>query len=362
MFLSYGDYVTIDSGTTGDSIYESATYTAVNDAIVALANASFSVYFSGSQIQLASFDTVFLMSSANDDNVYVQSNDVVNIASNITGFINGNDATVQISSGSTANITGTADTVIGANGTIEAAGGSGVNVSGGSDEVDLFGPNISVNLLDSSGYTINGNGGTIAISSATGLSLNGSGNTIVGGAGAVDIVVQASSGADTVNLGTGAATVSVSGGASVVVNAGAGSLAFIGGAGASTVMGGAGNATIFAGAGGGYFAAGTGASDVLVGGGGNDTLTAGSGADTLVGGSSGTDVFDFVNETAGQIYTITSFHTGDELYLASSSVLAYALSHQATSGSLTTITLADNTKIIVQGASSPLTSSSFGNP
>lgn len=89
---------------------------------------------------------------------------------------------------------------------------------------------------------------------------------------------------------------------------------------------------------------------------------AGAGADTLAGSTSGTDTFSFLNDHAGQTYIITGFHTGDALYLASASIASYASGHQVASGSGTTITLPDATKIFVQGVASPLASSSFEHP
>jgi Ca2+-binding RTX toxin-like protein len=186
-------------------------------------------------------------------------------------------------------------------------------------------------------------------------------------------------GADTIFAGSGQTTVGAVSGA--LVHAGAGGLIFIGGSAASTVIGGTGSETLFGAAGGGYLTGGAGGAnfivagsgaatiigggtadtlvggtgnDLLIAGKGNETLVAGLGADTLTGSGTGNDVFSFVNEVGKQTYTIDAFHvtgatTGDTLLFKNAADQAAALASYTVSGGSSVLSLADGTKITLEG-------------
>jgi Ca2+-binding RTX toxin-like protein len=203
------------------------------------------------------------------------------------------------------------------------------------------------------------------------------GDLVLTGSGTSNVFLLGS--ADTLDAGSGQTIVGVAKGASV--NGGSGSLFFIGGSAASTVFGAAGSETIFSGLGGGYFTGGTsgnnvivagsgaatliggGAGDTLIGGSagdllsagkGNETLVAGSASDTLTGYTVGNDVFSFVNETANQSYTINNFYVagspnGDTLLFKNMTDEAAALASYTVAGGSSVMTLADGTKITLEG-------------
>jgi hypothetical protein len=275
--------------------------------------------------------------------------------------------------------------------TVFANAGGGVfggGAAGGNILIGGLGA-VTLTAAGSTSYLQGASQGGNALSGGTGANVAlvalASGDTVQGGSGNDTIDAL---GNDTVILGSGAATVQAAKG--VLVTGGSGSLFFVGGDSASTVLGGAGTETIFTGAGGGDFTAtstganvliATGNAATLVGaagsylqgnasaavanfleaGAGNETLAAGLGADTLAGNAAGTEAFNFLAAAANQTYTITNFHAGDTLFMPDQTTITYALAHQVTAGNTTTLSLADGTTILIQGATMPLTASAFGH-
>ncbi len=154
----------------------------------------------------------------------------------------------------------------------------------------------------------------------TGADANGYGNTFFGGTGA-DLIV-AGGGHDLVVAGSGAET----------INAGTGQTA------------------IFAGTG----------SDLIVGGDGSDYVQVGAGSATAFTGA-GADLFAAVNGGGGGTELVVGFRVGtDQIALrsyAGSGTMAGITNSQVTGGS-TVLTLADNTRITLQGVTN-LGASSF---
>ncbi len=138
-------------------------------------------------------------------------------------------------------------------------------------------------------------------------------------------------------------------GADLIV-AGAGHDLVVAGSGAETINAGTGQTAIFAGTG----------SDLIVGGNGADYVQVGAGSATAFTGA-GADLFAAVNGGAGGTELISGFRVGtDQIALrgyAGSGTMAGIASSQVTGGS-TVLTLADNTRITLQGVTN-LGASSF---
>jgi Ca2+-binding RTX toxin-like protein len=118
---------------------------------------------------------------------------------------------------------------------------------------------------------------------------------------------------------------------------------------------GSGNETLNASgtSGGDELAGGTDASgaDLIVGGSGNDTMFAGAGADYFAGGG-GANTFSFVASlTHGGADVIADFTANDQVFLVGygAGEAAAVLGAAVSSGSSTTITLSDNTRITFLG-------------
>ena len=293
-------------------------------------------------------------------------------------FINGAAASTVLGGGGSYYI------LAGAGGGTYTGGAGGNNqLLGGTGNVHLIGGGNLDFLSGGSGNdTIKaGNGATVYINSGTGATsiLAGSGRDFINAGGA-----------DTIHLGSGYSYIDASGGsptvsaliqgATMVTNGSNPSLTFVGSASASTILGGAGSYQIDGGKGGGVFTGGsaggnyihgtgamtifgTGSNNVMIGGdsgnnlvvagtglNGTEILGAGAGNATLVGNSNKDD-FSFANiGTLAGAYTVEGFHTGDLISFADEASASYALSHYDVSSNTNgTITLGNNTTIVLQG-------------
>ena len=132
------------------------------------------------------------------------------------------------------------------------------------------------------------------------------------------------------------------------VEAGAGGGVFTGGSAGNNILYSLGGSVTLTGGGNGdYLSGGSAGNNSITAAGGNETLVASAGGnDTLVGSGSGTDAFSFLSEAASKTYTIAGYHVGDLLYLSSTATVSnYDTTEPGGSG---TITLGDNTKIVLQ--------------
>ena len=133
-------------------------------------------------------------------------------------------------------------------------------------------------------------------------------------------------------------------GADLIV-AGAGHDLVVAGSGAETINAGTGQTAIFAGTG----------SDLIVGGSGADYVQVGAGSATAFTGA-GADLFAAVNGGGGGSELVVGFRVGtDQIALrgyAGSGTMAGVTNSQVTGGS-TVLTLADNTRITLQGRDQP---------
>ncbi len=387
--------VTLAGGGSGDYLVGS---TAGADSLVAGSGNNVILYAQASNDTLVGGSGSAIYEIAGADTVHLRSGDATVAAGPGAGSsIDRGRAYVTAGSGNLLFYGGAnASTVTAGAGsdTVFANAGGGVFAGGAAGGNILVGGASAVTLTAGGGtnYLQGASAGGDVLSAAAGANVTmvaiASGDTLLGGSGNDTIDAL---GADTVALGSGAATVQVGTGA--LVTGGTGSLYFVGGSAASTVQGGAGTETIFTGLGGGYFTAGstgapggvniiiaTGLAATLVGasgsylqgnagatvanllqaGAGNETLAAGLGADTLAG-STGTDVFSFLTAGANQTYSVTGFHVGDTLFMADQTTVTYALAHQVSTGSATTLSLADGSVIVVQGVSAPLTAGAFAH-
>ena len=277
-------------------------------------------------------------------------------------------------------ITGSNDTVVGSTGnaTIDAVAGSAL-VRAGTGPVQFNVGNVTA--------TLQGGTGSVTANST------GTGNLLVFSA-AAPLFFSGGSGASTVVAGAGVDTVFANAGGGQFWGGGGGML-FVGGSGVSTAVGGSGNNTLFGGSSGrdllvagvgpstvigadGNTIAGLGADrDMLVagagneslvgsGGGGGDLMFANSGSDAMFAGngsdsfvaSTGTaqmvggaasDLYVFVNSTAGGSDTIWNFAQGQDqvaMFGYGTNIVPNLLRSAAVAGGSTTMTLPDNTRII----------------
>lgn len=319
--------------------------------------------------------------------------DVVNTAK--TGNIFGSgDPNEGILSGAQGNLT------------FFATGGSGTVAAGGGNNL------ISIPTTDAGGWLIaTGNGNDTIRAFGPGndtVSAGGGNNVIQVGAGHAFIVsggadtILASSGSETVTAGSTTANAVVYGNASNIFMsfAGGGGATVFGGTGSDTISGGNGPDLLFGGSvgnnflqagsgpatlfGGGnndqLFAGGSGAqelhaasgnatlfgafssgNDTFFGGSGTDqifgngvdnTFVAGSGAATVSAIASATNVFEFINSTAGGTSLVEDLTNASQVNIKlidyGNNEAKNAVAGQTTNGSSVTISLSDNTKITFQ--------------
>jgi hypothetical protein len=229
---------------------------------------------------------------------------------------------------------------------------------------------------------------------------NGSGpNTITLGDGSYTVI---SEGNDTITGGTGTETVNASAAQSDLVYGGASQLVFIGGAGAATVLGGTGSDTVTGGSGPDLFqggstgnnvlTAGTGAATLFGGGdgdqlfgsgsgtqifyaatgnetlsgstvsGSNNTFVAGPGAATVIANPSATNLFEFIDGSAGGTEMVMGLSAIGQVNLHLSGYTSNdtgSVASQNNAGGNLNVTLSDGTQITFQNIASPLTNSNF---
>ncbi len=267
--------------------------------------------------------------------------------------------------------------------------GNGATVVGGAHPLDIFSGTAST----VSGSTAsNPSGGGYAQ-----VTLGSGGGSIAGGFDSTYTLAGAASvnagGNDTVNVAGATALVQADttpGAGSLLVNGptGAGTLKFTGGSGSATLAGGAlavtvagadGGTVTFTGAASGNMflvataagadaalidaSAATGANtfvtgvagtaqatSTVLGGTGADLFLIGSAASSLTGGAGGVNTFDFVaSATGGATDVITDFKPADRLGVSGYATNGAAVLASATvSGGTTTITLSDQTRIVLQ--------------
>ncbi len=308
------------------------------------------------------------------------------VASNVIDA-RGFDAIVDEDNGRTSTIIGGGS----AAGQVVLAGDGGLTYSahtGGATVVAGGGDNL-INMLrdtsDTAVYTSTGNDTIVGGDGHSTISAGAGNNFIQLGDGADHVIVT---GTDTVKLGAGSDTIDVLKGGSALIRgadsvSGSGfSLVFSNGGAASTVYGGAGSYSIHGGAGGGIFkggdsgnnsiVGGTGAV-TIVGGGAGDTLLGGSGSDKIsaalgnetLGGGAGANLFNLgihqnIGSTgAGTTDNILDFNSKDLFHVGNVQAVAYALSTYQVDGNSGSFLLEDGTKVVLQGFTGHLTSSSF---
>lgn len=278
----------------------------------------------------------------------------------------GNNFIVGESGGTYFLAGGSGDDTIFSSGGGTIGGGTGANLLWAGDPSDTMSNLI---ISDGTGDTIVAGAGDDTVAAY------GSNDLIFGGSGPLVVGMALNS---TVSSGTGPETI-FGADRSVVSGNSSSGITFVGGAGNATVFGSNDSVTtIFGGSGsdinftntatpGGIMAAeagnetlnagisssnntlagGSGA-DSLVGGSSSDLLWAGTGADTLTGGAgTGTDVFNFVNGSAGGADVITDFSSSDVVNLIGygADAAATAIANATVSGGSSTIQLSDSTKI-----------------
>ena len=269
-------------------------------------------------------------------------------------------------------------------------------------------PDASTIYLSGTGATVVGGSGLLDIAASNGITSPGGGLdtiTLGSGGGSIAGVVHSTfnlagtasvtaGGSDTINVGGATATVradTAAGGAGpTLVNGptGAGSLMFVGGTAGSTITGGAvavtvagalGGSVTFTGAASGNMfmvSSGTGANaatldataatgantfvtgsgpaaqpaSTVLGGSGADLFMIGSAASSLTGGAGGANTYEFVaTSTGGATDVIADFKATDKLSISGYTLNgASVLPGASVSGGTTTITLSDQTKIVLQ--------------
>jgi len=295
----------------------------------------------------------------------------------------GNDSVVLRNTGTVYVGVGTGnDTVDVANSNAHIVGagpGDRLNVAGGNTTVSADGP-LNAKVYGGESY-LTLNGGTLSVVGGNNHVTVAGGQEFVsvGGSATLDVVFQAQGqhtvtglpatihqqssgdyklvldGQDTIYLGAGNDTITQEGASTVY--GGSGNLNYTSGSGRDSVIAGSGNATLLGGGG----------ADTLIGGSGRSTLSGGSGSDLLVGGSfrdtliggGGNDLFRFTTSAAGGAHTITDFVKGhDKIDLTGGGYSLADIANKTVSGSDTTVTFNDGTKIILKNFKN-LTSSDF---
>ncbi len=260
--------------------------------------------------------------------------------------------------------------------------GTGATVVGGTGALDIFASN---------GIAPPGGGGDTVTLGSGGGSITGVAHSTFNLAGTASVTAG---GSDTINVGGATATVradTTAGGAGptlVTGPTGAGSLMFIGGTAGSTITGGAvavtvagalGGSVTFTGAASGNMfmvptgtgadaamldaSAATGANtfvtgsglatqpaSTVLGGSGADLFMIGSTASSLTGGAGGVNTFEFqATATGGATDVIADFKATDKLSISGYTLNgASVLGGASVSGGTTTITLSDQTRIVLQ--------------
>ena len=269
--------------------------------------------------------------------------------------------------------------------------GNGATVVGAGRPLDILSGTAST-VSGSPASNPSGGGYALVTLGSGGGSISGGFDSTYNLAGAASVTAG---GNDTVNVAAAAATVQADttpggSGGSLLVNGpiGAGSLDFIGGTGAATLAGGAiavtvagadGGTVTFTGAASGNmflvatasgadaalidataatgantFVTGTGGAaqpaSTVLGGTGVDLFLIGNAASSLTGGAGAANTYDFVaSATGGATDVITDFKAADRLGVSGYAINGAAVLSTATvSGGTTTITLSDQTRIVLQ--------------
>jgi hypothetical protein len=220
---------------------------------------------------------------------------------------------------------------IGGSGAATVIGGSAKNtVTGGSGKLLLFAVSTTTFTAGAGAATIIGGQGALT------ASLGAGGGAVFGGSGA----------ANTLSVATGAsgnAALVGTGSGDVLTDAGAGQDFLVAGAGAETLSAAKATGSLDA------FFGGSGA-DCMVGGAGQNFFLAGSGNETLTAGK-GLSEFVFLSGSTTRVDTINNFNSGDiiALFGYGSGAAANALAAASVTSSGTTLTLSDNTTIVLAG-------------
>ena len=246
-----------------------------------------------------------------------------------TVFSSGTDRIFASIGAGTIDVTGSSSTIYGSSGSlnVDDAQGTGTSIVGGSGPSTVFG----------------GTSDTIAASGAT--TVYGGTSTTFNETGSASLLFIGTGGSSTVNSGAGTATVFGSNGSNIQYS---GSGILVAGAGNETLNG-SGSTQGFT-----AFVTNIGPTTSgasIVGGTGADTLVAGVGTQTLAGGSGAGNVFDIVASGTMSAASITISDFGSAtgnlvaLYGYGANEVSNAVSTAKTSGSSTTITLADNSTV-----------------
>jgi Ca2+-binding RTX toxin-like protein len=310
-------------------------------------------------VDLAGGNNTVTASGASDQILVSGSGDFVGLTTGADIVrMSGSDATV-VGGSSTGNYfisdTGTNNLFFGGTGAATLSGGSGGNyVLGTGNSV------VTASTKSNGSETIFGSsGGSETV-------FGGHNDAIVSGFS--NLTFLAEGGFSQISSSNGAATLSGSAGSTIFYDGAAGTANLSAGSGNETINAAGSGTTV-----GSAFLAQSGTS-ILVGGAGNDTFFGGSGASTLIGGG-GSNVFEFINGMTGGTITILGFSGGFSDPLNSSNVTGFAvgttsgsptsdsndevnfinygsnevastLATATTSGSETTYTLPDGTKLI----------------
>jgi Ca2+-binding RTX toxin-like protein len=239
--------------------------------------------------------------------------------------------------------------------TISASAGNPV-VIGGSASINFIGGSGAATVIGGTGNnTVQGGSGSLllfAVSPTTYTPGSGS-STIIGGTGGLSATIG-SGGGDAFG-GTGGGNtlaIAVGAGNSALVGTGSGDVLTDAGNGTDLLVAGAGAETLNA-------ASSTGSLNAFFGGSGADSMTGGSGQsffltgsgnETLTGGK-GLSEFVFLSGSTARTDTITNFNSGDliGLFNYGSNAAAKAVASATVTSSGTTLTLSDNTTIVLAG-------------
>ncbi len=262
-----------------------------------------------------------------------------------TVFSSGTDRIFASTGTATIDVTGSSSTIYGSSGalTVDDTQGTGTSISGGTGAASINGGAEGYYNLSGPSTVFAGNSDTIAASGAS--TVYGGMNTDFNETGTGSLLFIGTGGNSTVNSGAGTATVFGSNGSDITYS-GAGTL--VAGAGNETLNG-AGSTQGFA-----AFVTNTGTTTsgaVIIGGTGSDTLVAGVGMQTLTGGSGAANVFDIAANGTMSAANITISDFGSAtgnlvaLYGYGANEVSAAEATAKTSGSNTTITLADKSTV-----------------
>ena len=267
--------------------------------------------------------------------------------------------TAGVPDASTIYLSGTGATVVGGTGLLDILASNGITSPGGGMDSITLGSGggtitgIAHSTLNLAGIASVAAGGsdTISVGAATATV---QGDTTAGGAGPT--LVNGPTGTGSLMFIGGTAGSTVAGGAVAVTVAGAlgGSVTFTGAASGNLFMvsGAAGSASLIdasAATGASTFVTGSAAATVL-GGSGADLFMIGGAASSLTGGAGGVNTFEFqATATGGATDVITDFKATDKLSISGYTLNGAAvLPGASVAGGSTTITLSDQTKIVLQ--------------